>query len=326
MSASEVVVVCAADAGYAMPLAAMLRSAGSELDPGRSLTAYVIDDGLGRGGRLRVADSMPPGVRIAWVRADAAAVADLPTWGRMRRTTFQRLLVADLLPRSVERAIWLDCDVIVAADLGRLWDEDLGGHHLLAAQDMAVPFVSSRLGVPRFAALGMVADARYFNAGVMVVDLARWRRDDVAARVAGYLADRPSAPLFWDQEGLNAVLHDDWGEIDVRWNVNAALAGRAFYRPRHLAPAARRAVAEDPWILHYCGNLKPWRIHDTGDPGRRRYFEHLDRTAWAGWRPAPTRARRLAAAYETSRLRRLAYPIEAPGFAALAAVSRARRR
>ena len=246
------------------------------------------------------------------MRADAAAVAHLPTWGRMPRTTFQRLLVADLLPASVERAIWLDCDVIVAADLGRLWDEDLGGHHLLAAQDMAVPFVSSRLGVPRFAALGIPAGAPYFNAGVMVVNIARWRRDDVAGRVARYLADRGSA-LFWDQEGLNAVLHDGWGEVNVRWNVNAALAGRAFYRPRHLTPAAQRAVAEDPWILHYCGNLKPWRIHDTGDPARQRYFDHLDRTAWAGWRPSPTRGRRLAAAYETSRLRRVAYPMEAPG-------------
>ena len=325
MSAAEVVVACAADAGYAMPLAAMLCSAASALDPRRSLTAFVVDDGLGPENRARVGASLPDGVRIRWVAGDRDAVAGLSTWGRMPRTTFQRLLVPDLLPPEVRRAVWLDCDVIVLADLGRLWDEDLGAHHLLAAQDMGVPLVSSHLGVPGYAALGIPADAKYFNAGVMVMDLERWRREDVAGRVARYLAGRGSAALFWDQEGLNAVLHDGWGEVDVRWNVNASLARGGFYHPRHLGPDAQRAVAEDPWIVHFCGNLKPWRMHDTGDPARRRWFEQLDGTVWAGWRPAATPARRLAAAYETSRLRRVVHPMESRVFEALAMLSRARR-
>ena len=326
MSGGEVVVVCAADAGYAMPLAVTLRSAARSLAPGRSLRAFVIDDGLGAELRSRVARSLPATVRREWVDGDAGAVDAIATWGRMPRTTFQRLLVGRLLPPGVARAIWLDCDVVVEADLGRLWDAPMEGRLLLAARDMAVPTVSSRLGVPGHAELGIPPEAPYFNAGVMVIDVDAWREGDVAGRVMRYLLDRSSPPLLWDQEGLNAVLHAEWARIDVRWNVNAGLAGRPFGRSPDLDDATLRAVAEDPWIVHHCGRLKPWRIHDTGDPARARWLAHLDSTDWAGWRPRPTPARRLAAAYESSRLRALVHPVESRGFEAMALLSRGRRR
>jgi lipopolysaccharide biosynthesis glycosyltransferase len=321
-----VVLAVAADAAYALPLAVTLRSAARALAPGRALRAYVIDDGLGAELRDRVAASLPSGVELRWVSADDATAATMPTWGRMPTTTFQRLLVAALLPAGEPKAIWLDCDVLVAADLGRLWDEPMRGRPLLAARDMAVPFVSSRLGLPDHRARGIPADAHYFNAGVMVLDLDAWREGDIAGRVLRDLTERASPPLFWDQDALNAVLHAEWGAIDPRWNVNAGLAGRRHWRPRHLGAAAARAVAEDPWVHHFCGNVTPWRVPDTRDPGRARWYAEVDGTPWAGWRPEATTARRLVAAYESSRLRAWVHPVEVRGFEALASVSRARRR
>ena len=320
-----VVTVCASDAGYAMPLAVTLRSAARSLSPARRLRAYVIDDGLGASLRARVAASLPPCVDLRWIAGDRSTVPLLPTWGRMSRTTFQRLLVADLLPREERRALWLDCDVIVESDLGRLWDVPMDGHLLLAAQDMAVPFVSSRLGLADHRTRGIPPDAPYLNAGVMIADLDAWRTRDVTGQVVEDLARRRSPPLFWDQDGLNAVLHADWGAVDPRWNVNAGLAGRPYWRPGHLDPATVRSLVDDPWILHFCGRLKPWRMPDNGDAARRRWYAHLDGTPWAGWRPAPTPSRRLVAAYESSRLRRIVHPMEARGFEAMAVISRARR-
>ena len=57
----------------------------------------------------------------------------------MTSTTYHRLLLPQLLPEEVTRAIWLDCDLLVTTDLVRLWETDLGGFHLLAVRDSVVP-------------------------------------------------------------------------------------------------------------------------------------------------------------------------------------------
>ena len=88
-----------------------------------------------------------------------------------------KLLLAERLPADLQRVIWLDCDLVVLADAGRLWDENLNGHHALATKDAVVPLVSSPSGVAGWKELGIPADASYFNAGVMSIDLTLWRRD-----------------------------------------------------------------------------------------------------------------------------------------------------
>jgi Glycosyl transferase family 8 len=119
---ADVALACAADARYAMPLAAMLHSVVAHLDPARRLTVHVLAEGIGDGDRDRVVRSCArDGVSMDWIAADPDALRDLPTWGRMPRTTYQRLLLPDLLPH-LSKVVWLDCDVVVETDLGRLWD------------------------------------------------------------------------------------------------------------------------------------------------------------------------------------------------------------
>jgi lipopolysaccharide biosynthesis glycosyltransferase len=103
-----VAVACAADAAYVMPLAAMLHSAVAHLAPSRRMVVHVLAEGIGAPDRKRLAGACArAGVSLSWIDADPAALDDLPTWGRMPRTTYQRLLLPDLLP-DLGMVIWLD--------------------------------------------------------------------------------------------------------------------------------------------------------------------------------------------------------------------------
>lgn len=297
-----------------MPLAAMLASLSDRVDPARAMSVYVLDGGLKSESREKLARSLQhDGVELCWVDVESSALESLPVWGRMSATTYTRLLLPMLLPSSIERVIWLDCDLIVNADLGALWSHPLDGCHVLAVQDMVVPYVSFPDGIAHYQALGLERQAEYFNAGVMVVNLELWRTNEVPRRVLDYLHAYGQDVVYWDQEGLNAVLAGDWGALDPRWNQNAGVAGRSFYRPEHLDGETYRRVVEDPWIIHFSGNLKPWMLHDTTDPARALYFDYLDRTPWAGWRPRRTLWSTIVGRYESSRLRNLLYPAEKRG-------------
>jgi lipopolysaccharide biosynthesis glycosyltransferase len=303
------VVACAANERYVMPLAVMLTSLVDHLDPKRQLSIHVVDGGIPPVEREQVGASLRgANVSIEWIPAKSSR-PDLPTWGRLDPAVYQRLMLPGMLPESVHRAIWLDCDLVIRQDLGRLWDVDLADRHVLAVQDIIVPYVSSFMGVAHHADLGIPADGKYFNAGVMVMNLPLWRDHDVLGQVVTYLDEYRDDVVFLEQEALNAVLASKWGELDPRWNQNASVAGQPFFRPRHLDARTYERLVSDPWIVHFNGRIKPWSTRKPS-PSRRLYQHYLDATPWAGWRPPRSVAGFLLGAYESSLPRRILYPTE----------------
>ena len=318
-----IVVACAADEHYVMPLAVMLTSLVNRLDPRRAISIHVIDGGIPPADRERLSESLSrPNVNIDWPPGRSRSPSELPVWGRLRPAVYERLALHEYVPTPASKAIWLDCDLVVTQDVARLWDTDMGDRHLLAVQDMIVPYLSSPMGVARHAELGLSGERKYFNAGVMVMNLARWRQDDVAAQAMSYLERYREDVFFLEQEALNVVLADRWVELDPRWNQNAGVAGRSFYRPTHLDPATYERVVNDPWIVHFTGSLKPWGVCDARS--RALYLRHLDATPWAGWRPRRGPANLLLRMYESTHLRDLAYPLERRALQLARRASRAR--
>jgi len=169
--------------------------------------------------------------------------------------------------------------------------------------------VSSRCGIARYRELGLKPDTPYFNAGVMSVDLTLWRRDAIHHKAADYLRVNQRSVTFWDQEGLNATLAGKWKELEPRWNHNASV-------PRH-----NHGAPTPPSIIHFAGNLKPWRFLST-HPMRSQYYRYLDMTAFAGARPESGIAATVISLYEESGLRSILYPAENAGMRLVRAVSR----
>ena len=307
----EIVVVCGTDGSYARPLSVMLRSAVDNLAQDCSLLAYVLYSEVSEEDRDRVRRSISDTrCTIRWISVDTSTIAGVPLWGRMPVSTYFKLFLTDLLPVEVTRAVWLDCDVLVCGDLAELWNTELGGYEAAAVQDQLVPLVSSRGGVARHRNLGIAADSKYFNAGVMVIDVAAWRTRHVTTKALDYLKRQWKSVVFWDQEGLNVALAGRWSELPPRWNYNVSL-------PFNRRPAGRAS----PMILHFAGMLKPW-IYRTRDPEWSQYIEYLDRTAWRGMRPRRTLVALAVSLYERSGVRRVLHPLETIAMDAVRRMSR----
>lgn len=302
IDSTPIQIACGADAEYVKPMATMLQSMLANVGPGRSVLVHVLDGGITDAEKALIEDSCRGGPgSIRWVPANDSRFPGVPLWGRMSVSTYYKLLLTERLPADLHKVIWLDCDLVVLDDVGRLWDENLAGHHALAAQDAVVPLVSSRSGVAGWKELGLPADASYFNAGVMSIDLALWRRDRVCERALEYVRRHSDRVYFWDQEGLNAVLAGLWGLLDARWNHNVSV-------PAGATPSAADA-GRDPWIVHFAGSLKPWRFVVRNTP-HELYFKYLDMTPWKGWRPPPTPFAWLIGFYERIGIRRMLAPLE----------------
>ena len=287
-----------------MPLAVMLRSAATHLRDGRQLQAYVVNDGIAAGDRRRAEESMPSHASIQWVEPLRDNFVGLPLWGRMPITTYDKITVADFLPAEADRAIWLDCDMLVTRDVADLWEMSFANETTLAVQDTLVPLVSSRFGIAAYEKLGMDSRASYFNAGLMLIDVAAWREHRVSAHALEYLKKFSRDVVFWDQEALNAALYGKWQRLEAGWNWSANV--------HRLGSREEKMKGSGGRIVHFNGNIKPWVVSDGGTIDEE-YFDMVDQTAWAGWRPVKTLRTRTLAWYGSSNIRRWMYPAEQLG-------------
>ncbi|MCA9233865.1 MAG: glycosyltransferase family 8 protein [Planctomycetales bacterium] len=302
VDARDPVVVLAADENFAMPLAATVRSAIDNLAPERKLRLFILDGGICADIKTKLEQSWPAGrFDVSWVDVDAGALADAPVSGHVSQVAYYRILMPRLLPEGLDRVIYLDSDLVVCADLTRLWESDFEGAPCLAVQDCAAPFVDAsqalanfnrcgpHLGsstpIENYRELGLDPLAPYFNSGILLVDLQAWRNEDLSGQLLACLEQNSAHVLWWDQYALNVVLSGRWKPLDPRWNQGAhAFAFNTWSQSPYDATVYRQ-VRDEPYIIHFTTHNKPWMVSCL-HPLRKQFYRYVDRTAWAGWRPA----------------------------------------
>jgi lipopolysaccharide biosynthesis glycosyltransferase len=190
------------------------------------------------------------------------------------------LWLAELLPAHVNKVLFLDADLLVLDSVLPLWQQSIDHLLLAAAQDLAIPHLSSVRAVPDWKERGLPGQAAYFNAGVMLINLKEWRRREVSAAVLGYI--RQVDCDFLHQTALNALFHGSWSLIHPRWNLISGLAGRPWYRP---ATDDWSEAMANPAIVHFAGTLKPW-LGGLGGPFGPLYLGWLSRLGQppSGWK------------------------------------------
>lgn len=279
-------VVLAADDRYSMPLAVAIKSVATNCKSDRRLLFTVIQNGISQENRERIESSLfhpdrLPNVDIEWIEANIEALGDLKIAHHyMNPIIYSRLLIPGLLPKDVRKVLYLDSDIVATEDVSELWDTDMRQKSLLAVQDR-IGVVSARGGLPNYLELGIAADAKYFNSGVLVMDLDRWRALGISQRVLDYTRTHRDIIQMGDQDGLNAVLFDDWGEVEFRWNWQ-------------IIPRNHRGSPQHCWvsdfggksIIHFVTSEKPW-LPGCQYEEKRFFFDYLDKTEWAGWRVSP---------------------------------------
>jgi lipopolysaccharide biosynthesis glycosyltransferase len=187
--------------------------------------------------------------------------------------TYTRIWLAEFFPPTVDRVLYLDADIVVVGSIAPLWRTDLGGA-LMGAVDIPGSDQGVRL-------LGMRLEEGYFNAGVLLIDLAGWRETRAEQVVIDYIRTHPER-LEYDQDALNACFRRVTKRLDYKWNVI-----RPFFREPLALPLERaeiEAVRRDALIIHFNGGSKPWSYF-CDHPRRAEYDKYLRMTAWRDYVP-----------------------------------------
>src|SRR5258708_32946163 len=240
-----------------------------------SFVFYILQQDFDAGTRAKLTALVGPSrtARLEWPALEIPRAGAYVLTGHITLAGYFRIFIPDLLPPSIHRAIYLDCDLIVTGSLGGLWNADLGGRALGAVRD---PIRIEKDLQDRYVTLGLPTHAHYFNSGVLVLDLAKWRDQGIAARVAGFAVDHPERITWHDQDALNAVLYDDYAALPMTWNLQRRMC---HMLPRDLGLSVSEYVQlrRHARVVHFTETTKPWGYRD-GHPFAHLYFRYLRMT------------------------------------------------
>lgn len=267
------------DSAYLQPLTVALWSLLHHARSPQNLRIWLVGNPLNFNGReslFRLVTGSGAMLKERWLEDNDPRLANTVASGYFSRATYYRLLLPDIVPKSVRRLIYLDCDLLIRHPIEELSTIDLQG----------LPTAAVMKPVPdNHFELGLKSAADYFNAGVMVMDLEQWRNLGLHDQALAYSASHRGSMPYHDQDALNAVINGKWARLDPRWNQQFRFFSQTA-EAIGLSPAELRRVRKHPFVVHYTTSSKPWHANNA-HPFRRAYFAALDQTEFRGWRPKP---------------------------------------
>jgi len=155
---------------------------------------------------------------------------ELKATGRFTSSVYARLYLDEILGKDIDTVLYLDCDLVVQADIAKIFELQLNGYCLAAVSDIGDSYTRN---FKRHNAL-----AGYFNAGVLLLNMKMMREDGVFKSARGEFAH---GNKYLDQDMLNLAVGDRWLALDEIYN---------YMRP-DVCPAAS--------VIHFA-HCKPWEF------------------------------------------------------------------
>ena len=204
-------------------------------------------------------------VEFPILEAEIEKISSFTLKEHLTRGTYYRFFIQEFLPSDIEKIIYLDGDIIVNGSLAELYNVDLT-HHLLAAVPQIEEGNPERLGLP--------SGSKYFNAGVLVINLKKWRAEDISTRLITYSEENQNTIQWPSQDPLNAVASGQWIELPKKFNYYHGFAKSRNGQYKHVKPL----------IVHYSGSIKPWQYRGS-HPYKLLYWKYLLNTPYCFYLP-----------------------------------------
>lgn len=279
--AITLVMVC--DNHLAVMLSVLLKSLENTYKGQDDVNIYIVNDGLIKRNVDRINRTISSDrFKIHWKTMKEAVPSqiELP---KDRSTlpicAYIRICAPYFLPREIKKAIYLDVDMVIMRDISDLWNIDIGEHVIGAAIDRADLVSTPWGGIPNYKALGIPAESKYFNSGLLMMNLEKWREIGATQQVIDVIRENYEFVTFSDQYGLNVVFANKWFQLDPSWN--------RYPQESH----------KDPFLIHFTGMKPIFKSYNFNQEYRDIFYSILKTTPWSDFRPKSNYLRLAKKAY-----------------------------
>lgn len=208
----DTAVVMVADDRFAPFAAVVIRSLG--MHSRRTLPdIYLLTGNMSKENRQKLTETADKvGIRLRFAEIDERRLDTYEGIGEWSKYTFMKLMIPEVLPETIRKAVYLDADTYVADDIGELLDMDVSGIAVAGVKDL-------KTSDGHKARTGIAAESAYLNSGVMVMNMERWREAVEKGLFEAFIATHRERMMLNDQDVINGVFQNETAALHVRFNL-----------------------------------------------------------------------------------------------------------
>ncbi len=231
------------------------------------INIFIIDDGITEENKNRIELLITnPNHVLNFIKTKNLADLEVNVVGLDRNsnmnsfTTYSRLFLPSLLPKDIDKIIYLDCDILVVGSFKELWDININDYYVGGVLDVN--------STPAKIRLGLKLEEDYFNAGILLINLKKWRENNVEEKFISFMIENQNRFYQHDQGILNNVFKDQFLILNPKYNLQSCfqtldydlakkyLAMKEEYYSKEIVNHARK----NPIVLHFWGSNfdRPW--------------------------------------------------------------------
>ncbi|MDZ8107900.1 MAG: glycosyltransferase family 8 protein [Nostoc sp. DedQUE12a] len=260
-------ILLAADDNYSRYCAVTILSTLENTSTPENFEFYILSPDISRENLGKIEEVCKQfNARVSIIPVDLQLFKYLPAFHKHFNLNNYSRLFGPNQCHSCDRLIYLDCDIIILADLQDLFKHELNGKPIGAVPHVQLPYEDTFR--QNFEING---EDIYFNSGVMLIDTIYWRDKQYGEVVLEFCLENASKLHFADQDALNVIFWRNYCHLPGFWNVEARL-----YKEKLLGLPQNQEITkrmENPKIIHYTGSDKPWSSYNYV-PMRHLYIHY----------------------------------------------------
>lgn len=267
MNKKHIPIFAAADERYLPYLAVTVKSISNHCSEEYIYDIKILSVGLPKESADTILCGCAPNVTLEIVDVDSR-IFDIREELHLRlrdyysEAIYYRLFIPSMFP-ELERAVYIDCDIVLVDDIAKLYFTDIGDNILGVVPDESIPgvpafceYIDKWVGVPK---------GKYFNSGVLLMDLDRMRRERIEEKFLYLLRKYNFDTVAPDQDYLNFLCRDRVHYLDYGWNKQP---------DKNFTPPVSKLH-----LIHFNMFNKPWHYVDV--PYEEQFWEVADTTCFA---------------------------------------------
>lgn len=260
------------DENYLLPCKVLLYSFFSNNQNETNVTIYLLHRAIPTEKLEELKDYCSGfGADLKPISVDASLFEHAPTNKRYPKEMYYRLLSPLILPKELDRILYLDPDILIINPLRPLWESNLDGKVFAAASHTGLTEIANDINQVR-----LDTKHEYFNSGVMLIDLNAARKLVTSEDVFDCVWKHEKELILPDQDVFNILYGKQTMPVDdVIWNYD--VRNYPKYLIRSTGKNNLNWIMQNTAILHFCGKHKPWQ-DDYKNPFGMLYLHYLNLT------------------------------------------------
>jgi lipopolysaccharide biosynthesis glycosyltransferase len=217
---------------------------------------YILDGGITKFNKKRIENLKTKFKNIdniEFIEIDLSKeFKDFIAHGHFTLSTYSRLLIPDLKP-NIDKAIYLDSDIVVLGDIAKLYNENLENNIIGAVFDMGFQeWYKNGLEISK--------KHKYFNSGVLLINSRKWREQNITKKLFE-IEEKYREKIKWvDQDILNKCFENNHKQLDMKYNILSSSIKKDVKKKYNITDEYIRQQQKDIVIRHFTG-IKPWKTN-----------------------------------------------------------------